>query len=47
MKNILTSVIAIILTVSALSGQELKKDAEVKVSAKNVAVPKQMSLAGE
>ena len=47
MKNILTSVIAIILTVSALSGQELKKDAEVKVSAENVAVPKQMSLAGD
>ena len=47
MKNILTSVIAIILTVSALSGQELSKDAEVKVPAENMAVPKQMSLAGD
>ena len=47
MKNILTSVIAIIMTVSAFSRQELKKDAEVNVSAENVAVPKQMSLAGD
>ena len=47
MKNILTSVIAIILTVSAFSRQELKKDAEVNVPAENMAVPKQMSLAGD
>ena len=47
MKNILTSVIAIILTVSALSGKALSKDAEVKVPAKNIAVPKHMSLAGD
>ena len=47
MKNILTSVFAIILTESAFSRQELKKDAEVNVSAENVAVPKQMSLAGD
>ena len=47
MKNILTSVIAIIMTVSAFSRQELKKEAEVNVSAENVAVPKHMSLAGD